>query len=227
VSEPAWIRWAIWGSEAAVALAAWRVVKTRSFHRGFARFATLAAVADPVRFLIARNELRPFRALFGKDVPYFGRALVAFHTEQALFLAYRAGLVALTLETLFHSRRAWPAALAGLAAVEVVLVAAYPRLRGAALGDAYLALEVGVLVLCAALAVGWLRPRPPPARRDPPVVTELLLFAYLTVEVVVMLGPFAGSVFTDWPAAWMLYLALQLFAAAAQAVWLARRPQLL
>jgi hypothetical protein len=126
---------------------AWPMARRRPEHRPVAWLLTFGLVSDLIRRGLQGLVLGPaYVALAG--APATGWVRVAAHVEQALFLAWPAGLAALTLWT-YLRWRPWPVVL-GYATTIAVLIIGYPGLRGALVRKAYLGFELA----CVALAVG-------------------------------------------------------------------------
>lgn len=145
-------------------------------------------VLDVARETIGALVLRPYRAAHW-PAPYTGAARVAFHLEQAAFIAWPAIVCALAWSSLSRSR-AWPV-LASWSAAAAALVLLYPEVRGEPLGRVYRALTV-LAVLGGAAAL--LRVTRAPGRAG---IVSLALLAGVAAELA---GPYLARPFEWWPA---------------------------
>ncbi len=129
-----------------------------------------------------------------------GVARVIFHLDQALFLTWPAGLVALSL-AVFPRRRSWLMVLPWALAVAVLSIG-YPEIRGEALRQAYLAAQLAAVLVSIGIFVQWVWRRE--AFNLPRLTT--LFIAVLdcgTVGTAYRFGPFAR-----WDLAQAMYLVL-------------------
>lgn len=151
----AFLRYLATGLQVGVAVAAILLARRRTDHRPFAIFFVGITIANLIRFL--RHEtFAPIRPIGAP--PYTGFARVAFHVDQAMFLAWPAAFAALAL-WLFAPRRIL-ALLPGLAWVVAVayLATHYPEVRGEALRRFYFGAEVGALAVAGAALISlWWR----------------------------------------------------------------------
>lgn len=134
------------------------LARRRVDHRPFAVFFVATTAANFLRF-IRHEAFAPIRPI--GSPPFVGAARVAFHIDQALFLAWPAAFAALAI-WLFAKRRAL-ALLPMLAWVVAVayLATHYPAVRGEALHRFYLGAELGALaVAVSSIASLWWRRSP-------------------------------------------------------------------
>lgn len=149
-------------------------------------------------------------------VPYQGFERLCFHLEQAMFVAWPAGITALALHTL-AGRRAWPIAVAYLTVV-AGLVLGYPTVRRVLLQRVYLAVWLAALLVCLGGAFAWWRAKRP---TSPPERAALMFFA---IELGAVLGSNgAGLIDKTWPIAQGLYVGLYIVLSILQVLWLRRR----
>jgi hypothetical protein len=162
----------------------------RAEHRPVAAF-LVAMVAIDVGRLYLRNA-------FHLDVPgpYVGAQRIAFHGDEAGFLAWPAGLAALALAVFEGRRRPWPP-VAAWAVVWVALVALYPSdlVRGDGLRRVYFAAFLTGLVVVVATLVRWT------AKKAKPSSEHAVLFLLLAAECVRVVS-FSGAIAPQW-GAWM------------------------
>lgn len=153
---------------ALLAAVAWHHSEAHPRHRPVAWLVTVAFVSDALHLATVTLVLAPVRAQIG-TAPFAGWARVAFHVQQAAFLAFPACLAAVAaLVFLEAPRRRRAAALAaGLWCLAVLaLTVAYPMVRGRLLFQAYACMDVAVLAGTIAAGVEWTR------RREQPTLTE-------------------------------------------------------
>lgn len=141
-------------------LLAWR----RADHRPFAAWSVGTVIATLARLILAVTVL-PTRPL--GSPPFAGVQRLAFHLDEALFLASDAGLAVLAI-WLFDERRrlAFLPALAWAGTV-AYLAAHYPEIRGDDLRKVYLAAQLGALAVAIAsiASLWWRRGGMTPARQ--------------------------------------------------------------
>jgi len=175
---------------AMVTTLAWAIERQRREHRPIALFLNLAFLSDLLRWILHVQILLPAHELFG-PAPLVGWYRVAGHVEQSLYLAWRAGFVALAL-VVFLERRPWPAFIVW-AVTEFALVAAYPFTRGAVLQRCYFAAELTTLVSATGCYVMWWW------RREPPTLQNLCVLLLGGCEIALAIGPYTRkNVFTSW-----------------------------
>jgi hypothetical protein len=191
--------WAVAATlSATVVLAAWAVARRRPEHRPIASLLSAGLVADLARQGIGVYVLQPTRAAAG-GLPFTGAARFAFHVDQALFLSWPAALAACAV-LVYLGRRPWPVALVyGLAVT--LFTMAYPALRGAPLGRAYLGAELAALAVCLGTFITWAW------RREAPDLTRSVMFIISAVELVTLL-PYRKGPFAFWPLAQASYMTL-------------------
>jgi hypothetical protein len=178
----------------------WILGRHRGEHRPVAYLLTIGLATDLARRVLRLAILAPARAALG-DAPYVGSARIAYHFEQALFLAWPAAVVAATI-LVFHHRRPWPVAALWFAAV-VTLAAAYPAVRGAALGRCYLGVEIATVAVSVGAVATWIR------QRKTPEVHHVSVALVIAAEVVSLLaGPWKTALVGSWPLAQVGYAAL-------------------
>jgi hypothetical protein len=92
-----------------------------------------APIALFLCWVLLSHVVRPLLAFYvlgsgpAGGLPYAGIQRAAFHVEQAMFVSWPIGIVALAIR-IFARRRAWPVAIA-FAVVVGVLVLGYPTIR--------------------------------------------------------------------------------------------------
>ena len=158
----------------ALAALAWGVVRARPAHHAIALFLSATVIADATRRALALFILAPARAELDA-APYAGLVRVAFHADQALFLAWPAGLAALALSLL--ARRSVRPIVIAYAAVAASLAFAYPAVRGPLLARCYAAAELLALAVVASAGLAWWR------RRERPTITEGSVLVIACVEL--------------------------------------------
>jgi hypothetical protein len=182
---------------------AWAIVPKRPDHRPVALLLSLGLAADLVQRVLVSTVL---------DVPgpYQGGARVAFHLQEAAFVAWPFGVVAAVVAA-FPRRRPWPVLPAWALAV-LVLAAGYPAIRGDVLRKAYLAIHLGALAVALGVFLAWIR------HRQAMGLTRGAVLAVLAVELFLLFGPYRGSVFTSWAVAQGAYVTLYAALSMAQGV---------
>jgi FtsH-binding integral membrane protein len=162
----------------------------RAEHRPVAVFLVSMVVLDVARLYL--------RSAFHLDVPgpYVGAQRVAFHGDEAGFLAWPAGLAALALAVFDGRRRPWPPALAW-AVVWVALVALYPSdlVRGDGLRRVYLAAFLTGLAVVVVTLVRWT------SKKARPHSEHAVMFLLGAAECVRLMS-FSGAIAPQW-GAWM------------------------
>ncbi len=177
---------------------AWTTARQRPEHRPIAALLMLGLGADVARQVLATAFLRPAHIAAG-DGAFTGWARVVGHVDEALFLAYPAGLAALALWVLLK-RRPWPV-LAVYGATLAALVLGYPTVRGPLLGRVYSAVELAAVAVWLGGVVTWVR------RRDVPTLASGVTLLLGAVEIVTLL-PFKKGPFAYWPIAQASYMTL-------------------
>lgn len=140
--------WAVRVSLYGSAVSAVILGRRRADHRAFAAFLLLMAAKSIARAFLAA----PVRSL---DAPPFtGAARLSFHLEEALFLAWPAGVAAVALWYFAGPR--WSAVPALIWALVVGYLAThYPAVRGEALRDVYAAAELAAVLASAGAITRW------------------------------------------------------------------------
>lgn len=177
---------------------AWAVAQKRPEHRYAAGALSVGLVADVVRKAILVWVLVPAQETAG-TAPLTGLARVACDLDNALFLAYPAALVALSLWT-FLRLRPW-----AVAAVYVLIVAglaiAYPLSRGEVLARVYVAANLAAVAVTVGVFIMWLW------RREPPTLTHGVTALLGGTELATLI-PYRFSIFTSWTIARASYMTL-------------------
>lgn len=182
-----------------------------------ARLLEVLLAADATRLLLSALVLDPARA--AGRVPYMGAERLAFHASQALFLAWPVGVAALVAR-LFARGPTWLAFALLLPVAMIFFAGTYPSLRGAELGDAYRAAQVGAIAL--ALASLTL-PRPAAIRAGRGHLVALFLLGGVTAELA---GPYVAEPFASWWTAqisWLVVLGAIVVASTWSTQWAPRR----
>lgn len=186
------------GLYVAVVALACMVAKRRSAHRPAAWLLMLGLVVDVARELIQVDVLQPTRAAMGPG-PFHGFARGAFNVDEALFLAWPAGIAACAA-WVFSQRRPWPfLAVYGLAVA--LVVGAYPTVRGAALARVYLGVELAAIVVGLGSFITWAW------KRETPNLTHVVTLLIVVVELATLL-PFSKGPFVSWSLAQASYITL-------------------
>jgi hypothetical protein len=183
------------------AAAAVLLARRRVEHRPVALFLAGQVVANIAHEALRVLVLVPARA--GGLQPFTGWTRAAGHLATALSLTWPAGLALVALIALARVRpRAAGVALIGAwALVSLTLAWAYPAARGPVLALALLRCELaGLAVSAAGVSVWAVRGERPPQSEHVAIV--LLLVGELSALLV---GPWQGDVFGDWPLAQMAY----------------------
>jgi hypothetical protein len=182
---------------------AWAIVAQRPKHRPVALLLSLGLAAD-----LAQRVL--VSAVLNVPGPYAGGARLAFHVQEAAFIAWPFGIVAAVV-AVYSKRRPWPV-LPAWALAACVLAAGYPAIRGDVLRGAYLAIQLGALLVALGVFLAWIR------HRLGMGLTRGAVLAILAVELFLLLGPYRGSVFTSWAVAQGAYTTLYAALVLAQGV---------
>lgn len=178
--------------EVALAVLAWWIARARRAHRPVAVVVSAALAADLVHWALAALVLAPARVALGV-APYAGWSRLAFHAQQACFLAWPALLAGLGAVVFLDER----AARRGVRAIAViygaavlVLAIAYPSVRGLALARAYVGAELAGLFAVVGAGVVWWR------RREAATLTEgtvMTLGAFHVGAVVAARAPWGAG----------------------------------
>jgi hypothetical protein len=196
----------LFGLSAVATLLAWLIAWRREEYRPIAWFLTYGLGSDVVRQLLRDLVLAPGYVTLG-GAPATGWLRVAFHVEQALFVGWPVGIAALSA-WIFTRRRPWPLALA-YAAVVAVLILGHPAIRQVPLSKVYLAVELAALCISLGCLILWLRSSE--TRGFQHFITGVLIVS----ELVMIAGPYSGSIYLNWDRAWAIllveYLALITF----------------
>jgi hypothetical protein len=193
---PLWIATAI--LYAVVVALAWTTAAQRRDHRPVAWLLTLGLGMDVARELIQVHVLQPTRAAMGAG-PFHGFARAAFNVDEALFLAWPVGIAACAT-WVFLRHRTW-AFVAAYSLAVVMVVQAYPTLRGAALARVYLAAELAGIVVGIGSFITWAW------KRERPNLTHGVTLLIVVVELATLL-PFGKGPFVYWSLAQASYVTL-------------------
>jgi hypothetical protein len=216
--------WLALGFKAAAALLAFAVARRSVEHRPLGWLLGGTTIADVTRLALLATIIRPARdaardaGLDPSAVLLDGWARIACIADSALFLAWFAGLAALSL-WLFLRRRPWPVAVVyGLAVLALVI--GYPALRHGALQRFYLAAELAALCVGLGSLARWIGREAP---RLPHVAAACVLATDLATLVA---GPWRFNVFGAWSLALVMYAALYatLVVLQAGALWISPTP---
>lgn len=194
---------------ALVTALAWLVTQRRPAHRPIALLLTLGLGSDVIRRQLYVHAIGPGHVVAAGG-PLTGAARVAFHVEQALFLAWPAGLVATAL-AIFLRRRPWLVAAAWTFAVEA-LVRSYPVTRGDVLRRAYLAAELLTIAISSGAVIQWGR------SRQWPTPAQDILMVLIGAEIATVWGPWRHDLFGGWSANQIMYSVTYLVVALLQGV---------
>lgn len=201
---------------------AWRAHRQRA-HRPAAGLLLAGLVSELVRELLGAWVLRPERARLldlvgGVEAhrpPFAGLVRGVFHLDQALFLAWPAGVA--TLAWWAMRRRDGRTALLQhvllLAACMAVFASRYPELRGASLGSAYR----WTAVACIGSALTSVAMKTERFGR-----VQLVALLLVAGECATLAGPYLGDPFGLWwlaQATWMLPFALICFVTRGRSPW--------
>jgi hypothetical protein len=172
------------------------VARRREEHRPIAWFLTLVAVTDlPEIVLVVLGVATRL-----PDAPFTGLARLGLHVRQALYLTWPFGFMA-TCIAVFLRRNPWPLGiLYGIAVAAFAL--SYPEIRGADMAKAYLAIEIGCLLVGFGVLVQWAW------RRRSPSLTHITAIILLFGEAAVLFGPWRRDVFATWDMARIMYLVI-------------------
>ena len=177
------------------------------------RHRTYAPVAWFLGTMVTADIARTLLSLFilgsgpPGGVPYSGWARIAFHVEQAFFVAWPIGIAALSVHVI-AKRRVWPVAVAYLV-VLAILFGGYPTIRRELLQSVYLAITLASLLVSLVAAAVWWKARRPTA---PP---ERAVLLFIVGECAAIVGPYAaGMIDLNWPIAHGVYFGLYAIIAA-------------
>jgi hypothetical protein len=183
---------------------AWLLARRRLAHRPVALLLMIGLAGDAFRRALRVAVLAPARAALA-GAPYMGAPRLAFHAEQALFLAWLASLVAAAIQT-FAAESAKPRRgliLAIWAATVLTLTLTYPATRGPVLARCYLAAELTAILISGAAIVNWV-----PRRRSPELHHLAIALVVAAECVSALAGPWRTNLFGSWPLAQVVYAAL-------------------
>jgi hypothetical protein len=184
---------------AVVATASWVVASYRPAHCPVAWLLTLGFFADLIQWTLDFYWLLPVREFIG-TAPYTGLYRVLFHIEQATFLSWHIGIVALAMVVLLD-RRPWPAFGAWAIAIAILSIT-YPTTRGDVLRRCYLAIEVAILAILTGCYVMWWW------RRKRPTFQNWCMLVIGSVEFTTLIGPYSRNFFDSWNVAQAMYATL-------------------
>jgi hypothetical protein len=203
--------------QALAAILAIGIARRRSDHWPPALFLGAMVSANAARWVLRSLVIFPAQAL-EPGAPLHGLARAAGHIDQALFLAWPAGIVALTL-AVFSGRRPWLVAI-GWALAVAALVLTYPSIRGTATRPLYLAAELAAVLASIGLVLQWAW------RRQPMTLPRLSALFVVGIDCGTLIGPYAGNPFATWELAQAMYSVLYVLLIAIQggAIWGSSRP---
>jgi hypothetical protein len=187
-------------------LAALVLARRRADHRPVAAFLVIVTVVSFLRAGLGAYVFGPARAemraagLEPAMVPFTGGDRLAFYVEMAAFLAWPAGVAALTM-AVYARRRPWIVGLiwAGLSAA---MAYAYPLTRGDVLRRCYLGVQIAALLASAGAITMWAW------KRERPTLPHAVVLCIVVVDFGTLIGPYLGNPFTNWDRAQALYLVL-------------------
>jgi hypothetical protein len=181
---------------------AWPVAKRRPDHYPIAILLTFGLGSDLARRALREYVLTPEYARLA-GAPSTGWVRVVFNVEQALFLAWPAGLAAVVL-WVHLKQRPWPVGVGYLAGVFGIAIIGYPTIRGDLLHKAYLGFELACLVVAVGAILHWLA-----FRKEPPRTSHWILALMVGAEIVgLMAGAWRFGIFTTWTLAQIAYCML-------------------
>ncbi len=193
----------------------WRVAE----HRPVALLLSLHLLTNLARRALTVCVIAPAALRFGL-APFEGWARVAGHVDDALFLAWRAGLAAAVV-AVFLPRRSRPLFAVGVTwALAVIAIAVmYPTTRGPVLARSYLAAELAAVAVSVGVIAMWIR-----TRRSPDLQHVSVALVVATEIVIVLAGPWRFGLFASWSGALSAYVALFAMLTALQggSLWLTR-----
>jgi len=196
--------------QAGAAIVAWPVVHRHREHLPIAIFLSIAVGVNFVRWALGTYIIWPANPLAG---PLTGSARIAGHVEQALFIAWPAGIASLAL-WIFLRRRPWPVPIVW-ACIVMVLIMSYPGFRGAAVQSVYLAAELAGLMVALGSLLPWAWQRHAPQLHH--IATGLLI----GIDLGSLAVAWRGSVFFGkWPLAQAMYAVLYAALVMLQGGWL-------
>jgi hypothetical protein len=172
------------------------VARKRREHRPVAALLAFGLLSDLARWPLRAWVLLPAHERFGTE-PLQGGARLAFHVDQALFLAYPAAVAALAIG-IFLRRRPWAVAIVWAATIGV-LAAMYPATRGALLRRCYLAAELASLTLAVGSFITWVW------KRETPTLTHGCVMLIAGIELAMLIGPYRLNIYSDWDIAAAMY----------------------
>ncbi len=178
---------------------AWAVAWRRAEHRPIALLLTLGLVTDVVRRVLHFVLVPGYAAAAGG--PLTGWYRLAGNLATADFLVWPAAVAAAAV-VVFLERRPIVVAVVW-AAVSAGLAAAYPQVRGAALGRVFLVAELAALLVATGSIVTWVR------RGLGPEVHHVSIALVVAARLcAVVAGPWKVNLFGAWPLAQVGYAAL-------------------
>ncbi len=190
-----------------IAYVAWRVSRLRPQHRAMAFWLCVAAIADLTRFGLS----------FAMDAPtpFHGIHRVIFHVDQGLMILEPLGLSVVAVYSLARARV--DHLIGASCALWVVMIAAYPKLRGVPLGWCYFGIDAAVVVACTIATIVWTK------EKRWPSMTEILIFAFAAARASLLIaGPYmaGGGPFANWWIGYGAQFACGITTLAVQASWL-------
>lgn len=192
---------------------AWRVARTRRYHRHVAAGLTVNGIADAARAILAAVYFD------GKHGPYVGVDRIVFHVDEMLYLAGPASVAWMAIQ-LFHGSGG-AHVIGGAALGWVMLVLGYPSpWRGGPLLIAYASAHGIAVFLTMASILGWYKRN---AGRWLPASAFIPLL-YMVGDALDVVGPFAGDPWGSWESTWRALLGLHLMAAMIHVVMLLAKP---
>ncbi len=175
------------------------LARRRVDHRPVAIFLIGMTLANAARWALRTFVILPAQAL-APGAPLHGLSRAAGHFDQALFFAWPAGIVALTI-AVFSRRRPWPVAIPW-ALMVAALVLTYPEIRGTATRPFYLAAELAALLVAIGLIVQWAW------RREAMTCPRLSTLFIVGIDCGTLLGPYRTNPFATWDLAQAMYAVL-------------------
>jgi hypothetical protein len=209
---------AVYALEIAVALSALALSRKRRDYTPVAVFLLVAVAADLIRWGLSVGPLR-------EPGPYSGPTRMAFHIDQACFMAPPFGLAALAWYVYLRKPPNVPAF--AYPATAAIVAVSYPELRQTKLGWVYAGVHAAATLTAIICAAIWTVRRGTSAnQRSMPSLAHIATLLLTLLSLTAFVGPYIPTrltPFADWPLGQVVNLLIWVSVGLLQVRYLAKK----